>query len=49
MLALEPADMFLGVKLKPDPLDQIELGFVARIKFRKSASAGVTPRNLDKR
>jgi hypothetical protein len=27
VLALEPADMLLGVKLEPDPLDQIELGF----------------------
>src|ERR1700704_465040 len=27
MLALEPADMLLGVKLEPDPPDHIELGF----------------------
>src|SRR5260370_42131419 len=27
MLALEPADMLLGVKLKPDPSNQIKLGF----------------------
>jgi hypothetical protein len=27
MLALEPANMLLGVKLKPDPVDQIKLGF----------------------
>src|SRR5260370_32667754 len=27
MLALEPADMLLGVELKPDPPDQVELGF----------------------
>ena len=27
MLALEPANMLLGVKLKPDPIDQIKLGF----------------------
>ena len=27
MLALEPADMLLGIELEPDPLDQIELGF----------------------
>src|ERR1700687_3268281 len=27
MLALEPANMLLGVKLEPDPLDQIKLGF----------------------
>ena len=25
--ALEPADMFLGVELEPDPLDQIKLSF----------------------
>src|SRR6195256_294223 len=27
MLALEPTDMLLGVKLKPDPPDQVKLGF----------------------
>jgi hypothetical protein len=27
MLALEPADMLLGVKFEPDPPDQIKLGF----------------------
>ena len=27
MLALEPADMLLGVEFEADPLDQIELGF----------------------
>src|SRR3954466_9349367 len=27
MLALEPADVLLGVKLQPDPPDQVELGF----------------------
>src|SRR5664279_4490682 len=27
MLALEPADMLLGIKLETDPPDQIELGF----------------------
>jgi len=27
MLALEPANVLLGVKLKPDPIDQIKLGF----------------------
>jgi len=27
MLALEPANMLLAVKLKPDPVDQIKLGF----------------------
>ena len=27
MLAFEPPDMLLGVKLKADPLNQIELGF----------------------
>jgi hypothetical protein len=27
MLAFEPADVLLGVELKPDPLDQIKLGF----------------------
>src|SRR5213595_316055 len=27
MLALKPADMLLGVKLEPDPVDQIKLGF----------------------
>src|ERR1700716_4041948 len=27
VLALEPADVLLGVELKPDPPDQIELGF----------------------
>ena len=27
MLALEPADMLLGVEIESDPPDQIELGF----------------------
>src|SRR5450432_2340325 len=27
VLALKPADMLLGVELKPDPPDQIKLGF----------------------
>jgi hypothetical protein len=27
VLALEPADMLLGVEFKPDPPDQIKLGF----------------------
>ena len=26
MLALEPADMLLGVEFEPDPPDQVELG-----------------------